>query len=239
MNQERPPDESHTEMHELAAAYALHALDRRDEREYESHLATCDECRDRVAEFQETAAALAADVEPRPVPELLERRIVRAARAERPAPHGRARWALPAAGVAAVAAAAAVGLGIWATQLSHSLDHERSARAGDARVVAILAQPGARQIPVRGGSGVLVVAPTQKAVLVADSLPAAGAGKTYEAWVVEGKSVRPAGLFKGGAGAKVVELTQPVGPKAIVGVTLEKAGGSPTPTGAMLLRASV
>jgi anti-sigma-K factor RskA len=171
------------------------------------------------------------------VPELLERRIVRAARAERPS-HGRERWALPAAGVAAVSAAAAIGLGIWATQLSHSLDHERSARTRNARVVAILAQPGARQIPVSGGSGVLVVAPTRKAVLVADSLPSAGAGKTYEAWVVEGKNARPAGLFKGGAGAKVVELSQPVGPKAVVGVTLEQAGGSPTPTGAMLLRAT-
>jgi anti-sigma-K factor RskA len=55
---------------------------------------------------------------------------------------------------------------------------------------------------------------------------------------VQGTRARPAGLFRGGAGSKVVELTKPVAPGAIVGVTLERAGGSKTPTGAMLLRAS-
>jgi anti-sigma-K factor RskA len=84
----------------------------------------------------------------------------------------------------------------------------------------------------------LVVSPTRKGVLVANSLPEAGRGKTYEAWVVQGTRARPAGLFRGGAGSKVVELTKPVAPGAIVGVTLERAGGSKTPTGAMLLRAS-
>jgi anti-sigma-K factor RskA len=132
----------------------------------------------------------------------------------------------------------AIGLGLWATQLSHSLDREKGAHARDARIVAILAQPGAQQIPTKGGSGLLVVSPTGKAVLVAENLPSAGAAKTYEAWVVAGGKPRPAGLFRGGAGSNVVELTQPVGHGAVVGVTLEKAGGNPTPTGAMLLRAS-
>jgi anti-sigma-K factor RskA len=225
-------------MHDFAAAYALHALDPNDERAYEAHLATCDECRAQVAEFNEAAAALAYDVEPRDVPELLERRILRAARAEQRAGSRRERWAVPAAAIAAVAASVAVALGIWATQLSHSLDRERSTHARDARVVAILAQPGARQIPTKGGSGLLVVSPTRKAVLVANNLTPAGRGKTYEAWVVQDDRAQPAGLFRGGPGAKVVELTEPVARGAVVGVTLEPAGGSRTPTGAMLLRAS-
>lgn len=236
----RPPGagESHDEMHELAAAYALHALDPGDERSYADHLATCDECRAQVRQLEETAAALAYEAKPRDVPELLGPRILRAARAERGHGSRRERWAIPAGAIAAAAAAVAIGLGIWATQLSHSLDRERSAHSRDARIMAILAQPGARQIKTEGGSGMLVVSPTRKAVLVANNLTPAGPQKTYEAWVVEGKTARPAGLFRGGAGAKVVELTQPVGPSAVVGVTLEKAGGSPTPTGAMLLRAS-
>jgi anti-sigma-K factor RskA len=225
-------------MHELSAAYALHALAPDEEREYERHLASCADCQAQVAELEETAAALAYDVQPRSVPDLLERRILRAARAERRAANRRERWAVPIGAAAAVAAAAAIGLGIWATQLSHSLDRERSAHARDARVVAILAQPGAKQIETKGGSGLLVVSPTGKAVLVADSLPAAGAATTYEAWVVTGGRARPAGLFRGGAGANVVELTEPVGRGAVVGVTLEKAGGSSTPTGAMVLSAS-
>ena len=225
--------------HELSAAYALDALEADDLRAFEAHLATCDRCRDDVAAFREAAAQLAYDVDAPAPPEMLERRILTAARAERSdVVPLRQRWALPAAGVAAIAAGVAIGLGVWATQLSHTLDRERSAHARDARVVAILAQEGARQIPTEGGSGLLVVAPSRKAVLVANNLPPAPAGKTYEAWVVEGKTAQPAGLFRGGAGAKVVELAKPVGPKAVVGVTIEKAGGSPTPTTAMVLRAT-
>ena len=226
--------------HELSAAYALDALDGDDLRAYEAHLAGCERCRDEVAAFRETAAAFAYDVEPLEVPETLELRILKAARAERPnVVPLRQRWALPAASIAAVAAAAAIGFGIWATHLSHSLDRERSSHAADARVIAILSQPGAKQIPTVGGSGMLIVSPTRKAVLVANGLSPADRGQPYEAWVVEGKNARPAGLFHGGAGSKVVELSQPVAPGATVGVTLEKAGGSPTPTGAMLLRAEV
>jgi anti-sigma-K factor RskA len=226
-------------LHELSAAYALDALDGDDLRAFESHLATCERCRNDVAGFRETAAALAYDVQPRAVPETLERRILTAARAERPAatpPRG--RWAVPAAGIAAIAAGVAVGLGIWAIHLSSSLDRERAARSRDARVVAILEQPGAREIATRGAGGLLVVAPSGEAVLVARGLPPAARGKTYEAWVVRGQTALPAGLFRGGAGNKVLRLTQPVPRGALVGVTLESSGGSKTPHGAMLVRAS-
>jgi anti-sigma-K factor RskA len=72
---------------------------------------------------------------------------------------------------------------------------------------------------------------------VASGLQGAGGGKTYEAWVVRGKRAVPAGLFRGGAGHNVLALTRPVATGSTVAVTLEKAGGSKKPTGAMLLRA--
>ena len=215
--------------HELSAAYALDALDGDDLRAFESHLATCDRCRDDVASFREAAAALAYDAPPVVAPETLERRILTAARAERPKVVPlRQRWAVPAAALAAAAAAAAIALGIWATQLSNSLDRERSAHSRDARVVAILSQPGATQVATQGGNGLLVVAPTGRAVLVANGLQPAAVGKT----------ATPAGLFRGGRGSSVLELTRRVSRGATVGVTLERAGGSKTPTGAMLLRAT-
>ena len=227
-------------LHQLSAAYALDALDRDDLRSFESHLATCERCRDDVASLRESAAALAYDVDPIAVPETLERRILTAARAERPpAIPLRQRWAVPAAGIAAAAAAVAIGVGVWALHLSNSLDRERSAHARDARVIAILSQDGARQVATKGGGGMLLVAPSGKGVLVANDLPSAGRGRTYEAWVItRPRRPRPAGLFRGGARGKVVELTRPVPPRATVAVTLEKAGGSKTPTGAILLRAT-
>src|SRR5690348_17274800 len=177
--------------HELSAAYALDALDADDLRTFEAHLATCERCRDDVTSFRQAASALAYDAPPVPPPEALERRILTAARAERASVVPlRQRWAVPAAALAAAAAAVAIGLGIWASHLSNSLDRERAARSSDKRVLAILAQPGARAIATKGRSGILAVGPSGKSALVATDLRAAPSGKTYEAWVVRGKAAQ-------------------------------------------------
>ncbi len=71
-----------------------------------------------------------------------------------------------------------------------------------------------------GGAGALVVS----------NLVAAPPGKTYEAWVIQGKAARPAGLFHGGESTTIVALSRPLPVGAEVAVTVEPAGGSPAPT---------
>lgn len=225
-------------MHDLAPAYALDALAPEEQERFEAHLASCDACRVHVDEFRDTASSLAYDVDSVPPPDVLERRILTAVRAERARRSRRPAWALPAAGVAAAAAAAvAIGLGIWATHLSHSLNDERAARRADARAVSILANRDARAIPLPNARGKLVVAPNGDAVLVASRMPPLANGKTYEAWVVRGREARPAGLFRGGA--SVLTLTERVRPGSIVGVTVEDAGGSDRPTSPMIMSLAI
>jgi anti-sigma-K factor RskA len=225
--------------HELSAAYALDALDGHEREAYETHLAGCERCRGDVASFRATASALAYDVDLPPLPETLEHRIVSAARAERPnVVPLRQRIVLPAAALSAVAAVAAIAIGIWAIHhLSNSLDHQKSIRKDQKALIDILSD--CAKTPTQGGSGAVCVAPTEKAVLIADSLPAASPNKTYEAWVIAGKRVQPAGLFRGGAGRKYVLLTKPVRAGTQVAVTLEKRGGVSAPTTAILLHAEV
>ena len=224
--------------HELSAAYALDALDADELEAYETHLAGCDRCRDDVASFRATASALAYDVDLPPLPETLEHRIIAAARAERPnVVPLRQRLAIPAAALSAVAAVAAIAIGIWAIHLSNSLDHQRQIRKDQKSVIDVLSD--CTRTPTQGSSGAICVAPTEKAVLIADSLPAASPDKTYEAWVITGKRVQPAGLFRGGAGRKYVLLTKPLRAPAKVAVTLEKRGGVTAPTTAILLQAEV
>ena len=59
----------------------------------------------------------------------------------------------------------------------------------------------------------LVVTDSGDAALVT-SVPAAPAGKTYEVWVFEGETPRPAGTFEGTDAHDVVRLTRQVPPGA-------------------------
>ena len=206
------------ELHDLAAAYALNALDPEDRWTYERHLDTCEACREQVASLRESAAQLAyAEEGPAPRPELRDR-ILRAAREERPAPVVQfPRWLFPVTAVAAVAASiAAIGLGLWANSLRDNQAPER--------VVAVNGAPGA--LIVAGDEG--------KLVLCLDEAPAS---KTYEAWVIQDKTPRPAGLFAGGC--RTVTLTHPVQDGNTVAVTLENEGGSASPHGDILASANV
>jgi anti-sigma factor RsiW len=215
-------------LHDLTAAYALDALDAEDAREYEAHLARCERCRDELASLSEAAGALAyATDAPLPPPEL-RARILQQARRERPnVVPLRPRWAVPVAAAAAVAACAAIALGIWAASLSNKLDRRDAALARQQQVAAILARPDARTIAFARGT--LVVTRSGDAALVVRRLRRAPAGRTYEAWVSAGGAPQPAGLFRGGDDV-ALPLTRPVQAGASVLVTEEKAGGVDAPT---------
>lgn len=203
----------HAGIHELSAAYALHALDGDERREFEEHLRRCPECRETVASFQETAAALAYGVQTPSPPPSLRARILEEARRERPdVVPLRPRWVLPAtASVAAVAACAAIGLGIWTAVLNNRLE----------------ARPEA--VALTGTNGSLIVTATGEGTLLVEELEVAPPGKTYEAWVIEGDTPFPAGTFRGGGRVAFV-LARLVPDGAVVAVTLERAGGVRKPT---------
>lgn len=189
--------------HDLTAAYALDALDPNEVEVYERHLSQCEECREQLAELNETAANLAyASVAPTP-PERLRASILDAAAAERSnvVPLLRRRWVARGLAVAAAAAACiVVGLAVSLSQSSNT------------RTFA------------------LMIGPDRTATLHITGLSAAASGKTYEAWVIPaGHSPRPAGLFPGGA-STTVRLHGTVPKHAVVAVTVEPASGSPQPT---------
>lgn len=218
-------------LHDLTPAYALDALDEAERREYETHLAHCDQCRRELASLSDAATSLAYAVDAPPPPQELRSRILTAARTERPnVVPLRPRWALPAAAAAVVAVAASLALAIWAVSAQDKLDTERAARAKDQRVAAILASTDTRMFDIQG-RGRLVVTRDGDAALVLTTLRPAPSGKTYEAWVaVGGGAPEPAGTFDGGSGLTAVSLAKRVPRGATVMVTREHAGGTDAPT---------
>jgi anti-sigma-K factor RskA len=224
-------------IHELAAAYAVNALDDRERSLFEAHLSECDQCPDTVRSFQATAAALAVGVPTVDPPLALRARILELAAREHPHQSvvvlrpRRQLWI--AAAAAAAFAVVALGLGIWAATLSSSLSDERSAADAQARVALILADESARHLSL-GDNGQVVLAPNGDGVLVARSLPRAPSGKTYEAWVIGENGPLRAGLFRGGP-VDVLLLDQRVPKGAKVAVTVEPEGGSDQPTGSIVV----
>jgi anti-sigma-K factor RskA len=206
--------------HANVAPYALHALDEDESRDFEEHLAVCERCREELAGLKEAAAALAYGADgPAPPPEL-RNRILAQARAERPnvtsLPARRRGWTVPLAAAAGIAAAAAIGLGVWgATRPS-----------GNDAFADVLAKRGSTLVPM-GDRAALAVAPDGSAAL-ALSAPHAPAGKTYEVWVIRNGIAKPAGLL---SGTSTLRIKQPVsGGRTFVAVTLERAGGVDQPT---------
>ena len=222
--------------HDHLAAYALDALDDDERERFERHLDECEDCSEQLALLREPVAALAYAAEGPAPPEALRDRIIEGVQAE-PRAAGiklpRRNRALGAvAGIAAVAACLAIGLGIWANSLSNSLDRERSTKSALEQLAA-----EATAKPLIGANGKLLVARDGRAGLVVCGLAGAPSAKTYEAWVISGKTPQPAGLFHGGRDCSSILLTERVPDNATVAVTLERAGGAASPTLPILFRA--
>ena len=147
---------------------------------------------------------------PAPSAELRER-ILADARAEKQTVvplESRRRVSPVLASVTAIAAAVAIGLGIYAISLNRQLDDTKSALTAQEDAAAVLADPTATTVALQTGSGRLVVAGDGAAVLVLDDLAAAPAGKTYQAWVVEGQTPVSAGTFDPTDGQAIVPIPQ-------------------------------
>lgn len=230
-------------IHALAAAYALDALDADEWSDFEQHLDTCELCVTDVREMRETTAALAASVAEAPPASLRSRVLEQASRTlqheQRPtAPvadiaehrarrNGGSRWL---AGVAAGALLVAGGLGISTYQANQRAEDAQVA-AGE--ITALLADPDAtveRSDVTGGGSGTLVFSPAeQQAAFVTSSLPATSPGETYQLWAINDSGATSVGLLQPDAGRGTALVDLPEGTTTF-GMTVEPAGGSQAPT---------
>ena len=109
-------------------------------------------------------------------------------------------------------------------------------RAAAAAPEAVLAGLG----DAAGARGRVYRDPQRREVLrVVDHLPPAPQGRVYELWGIVGGKLLPAGVFDTGAdgdGHLVTELPGGAETVDVWAVTVEPAGGVPTPTGAMVLK---
>jgi anti-sigma-K factor RskA len=223
-----------SELHLLAGAYALDALDDVERAGFERHLRSCDSCPTEVREFHEAAASLADRVSA-PAPDRLRSRVLEeVSRIRQVPPHQRAPRRRPSARrmlastAAAVLVAGSAGLGGIAWQSQRSADR---AAEYSTRMTRVMTDPGrieAVGAPSVGGRAT-VVAAGGRAVIATAALPTPPSGRGYQLWVIRGSVIRSAGMLdlRGGAGESLVDEVKN---GDVVAVSVEPEHGSKQPT---------
>jgi anti-sigma-K factor RskA len=234
------------DLHSLSGVYALDAIEAGAERDrFTRHLNRCPSCAGEVRGFGEVATALAFAAAAEAPAGLRMRVLAEAARTRqvppevrthaRPKP-GRARrapwvpWLSGAIATAAIAVAVFFGFA-----QAHTQAELNQARAENAAISLILAQPKARLLShavTHGGVATVVLAADRhELAVVTTGLPALPPGKVYQLWLIGKTKITSAGLLPPArAGQIPAVLAAGVARGDTLGLTVEPAPGSAQPT---------
>ena len=233
-------------VHELAGAYALDALDDAERERYERHLRDCPACAEDVRRMTSTATALAMAVAAEPPAGLRERVLAAAATTPQLPPlppaaarhrHGRpvtrsAWFPRLALGVAAVGVAAAVVLAVVTVSTQRRLDNVQTQNQAIAAVLSARDAQITSAAVTGGGTATVVSSFAQHTMIFTSSgLPKLANAKVYELWFLSTGSARPAGLLPQPTDGKTAPvLADGLSSTDKVGMTVEPAGGTSSPT---------
>jgi anti-sigma-K factor RskA len=227
---------SEIDVHHLAAAYSLDALEPMERQAFLEHYESCDVCRADVEAFHD-ALATVADAERTSTPAALRDRVLgEVARTRQLSPvvvplAGRARRRWVSAGLAAAAVAVLVVVGVVAFSSGRGQYQDQLAQ--------VMEQPDARMLMLqpKGATGGFKVAwsnTLHRAVLIGEGLEPAPTGKAYELWLITAKqSMAMYVLDTAPTGEVHRSLDAPQDPSAWA-ITLEPKSGSAVATGEIM-----
>jgi hypothetical protein len=221
----------HDRWSDSLGAWLLGALPEDEATGFARHLAQCPVCQEDAASLQVAVDALPASAEPRTPPPALKERIMAVVEAEAPAPveaparepRRRRSW------FAGLSLRPAIAVGLAALVLGFV--GARALQGGEETITAKVSGGGSAQLRVEDGHG----------RLVASRLPEPPAGRVYQVWLDKGgKAPVPTNVLfttsrDGSASADVPSVD---GVKRVM-VTDEPNGGSRSPTGKLLLTATI
>lgn len=204
------------EIHEMTALYLVDALDDPERLRYEQHLDDCASCRAELIELGHGPDASGS----------IESVTAAASAGTDDAPAVPRQFAGLVVGLTAAVAALSV---VVAVAMSGEPDLVEQIRGADDVV----------EIEVEGApftnTRVVYSREVGRAIFVADDLPDPGIDRTYQLWLIDNGTSRSGGTFLPEEGHATVVLEGTAETGAIVGLTVEPAGGSNQPTGVILV----
>jgi anti-sigma-K factor RskA len=238
-----------------SGAYALNALNEAENAEFETAMADSEQLRAEVTELSDTAVELGLSVEPVDPPASLRDSIlasvaqtpqlpvvdpVETTRIETKAElKARSRWSSPLARLGAVAAAVALIVGLGFTVRAGVQAQNDMATATQINEIQAADDYQRAVVDVEGGGSATAVwsGSLQRAALIVDGWKDLPAGSTYELWYMDAAgTATPAGTFDvNDDGSRSIVLAGAMDAGDTIGVTVEPAGGSDTPSDEVVL----
>ena len=233
------------EVRDLLELYALGVLDKDEQLEIATHLATdCRNCNADLRKAIQLNSAVLMTAEEKAVSPALRKRVLAAVKPSSPIFGTVGNW------IWAGLAAAALAVAIWNVQqksqqvdaLQNSVRESTRETARLNAAFAFLKDPQTRPANAAGNAaqprGTYFISP-RGVLLIASNLPVVRAGQTYEMWVIpKGAAPRPAGLFRPdntGTAVHFVEQPVDVASAQALAVTVEPESGSAAPTSTPML----
>jgi anti-sigma-K factor RskA len=228
---------------DLVAAYALGALEPAEVDAVERHLQACEACRALLDQARGSVELLLfAAPQVTPPPSLRRQLLARVAQEK--AAVTRDEGALDTSEVQSEPTRGRMARLLDALRLAPAPASRTGALLRDLLAdpqVLIVTTPGTDDAP--GASGRFIVSSRRReAVLVASGLRRPDPGRAYQVWLLRGGQPRPNALFgvnRAGVGYGIVHFDVPWGTFDTVAVTPEPQGGSPAPTGPIVLSGSL
>ncbi|RNL65224.1 anti-sigma factor [Nocardioides marmoriginsengisoli] len=221
------------EIHALAGAYAVDALDDVERARFEEHLAVCAECRAEVASLAD-ATLLLSEVTAVAPPASMRGAILADIKKVRPLPPAVARIEKrrPRRWTGLVAAAVALGVlggGSYVVLQIQDDSSEVGLTAADRVLRASDVQHVTADLARGGVATVFHSAKQGKAVVVTEGLPPAPSGHVYQLWLRKASGMVPAGFITG-TGEQTELFEGGLAGASGAGITIEPDGGSKVPT---------
>ena len=237
----------HVPFRENIPAYALGALDTEEAAALESHLRTCESCREELAAYRATSDNLLMGFPPQTPSAALRRHLQRQLPGAQKAVRSRLNPSVSRMAVG-IAIVLLLALNVFSISQVRALQSQQAQLINQIQngqmALAMLSYSNTQTFPIneeKARGSLLLDKEYNNAVLILRGLPAIPDNQTYQIWLITPNEDRvSAGLLRPQTDqpfiAEPIRSTQDLVNFVGVGMTVEPAGGSDHPTGMQIFR---